>query len=687
MLISLEWLKEFISLNIDPHEIAHILTMAGLEVEAIEAVDADYVFEVNVTPNRPDCLSIHGIARELSAITGRPIMFPESDIKESRRFGTVCEFDIAIKDVLLCKRYAGRVIRDVTVSASPDWLKRRLEKCGLRHINNVVDITNYVLLELGHPLHAFDLDTLRGGIINVSIAHKGQSIVTLDGVQRKLPEESLLIWDKEMPVAIAGIMGGKDTEVTSSTKNIFLESAWFEPSSVRRTSKTLGLSSESSYRFERGADIEMIETALNRATFLISKLTGGQIQRKIDVYPERFIPKEIMVNCDKVNRVLGVEIPLHEMAEILKRLNLTIKEDKKHLKITPPSYRLDIERDSDVIEEIARLYGYQRIPSSLPKSLIGGKGVDRKSQLIAKLKQALRMFGFNEAINYSFMNSQYLDTLNIPLDDIKQRAVKIKNPLRKEDSLLRTTLIPSLIENLIHNLSHGIRYVSMFEMSVVFEDTAEALPHEPLHLSGIYYKEKTPSLWKDVAEDFYHVKGALESIFEELKIKGYSFLPSTEPFLHGGKSADVLLMNEKIGFIGALSPDVVEKLNIKPKADLIVFELNMDKLFALVSETVSYEPIPRFPCIERDIALVVDDLLRAGDIEHLIKTYPSEFIEEVSVFDSYKGRNIPDGKKSLAFSIRYRAKDKTLKDEEVENIHQSLVNYLIQKTGGGLRTS
>lgn len=681
MRVSLEWLKEFITLDIDPHETARILTMAGLEVEAIERDDEDYIFEVNVTPNRPDCLSIYGISRELSAITGRPIMFPESDIKEV----PVCEFDIVIKDIKLCKRYVGRVIRDVTISASPEWIRQRLEKCGLRHINNVVDITNYVLLELGHPLHAFDLDTLRGRIINVGKAHIGQRIVTLDGIERKLPEESLLIWDKERPVAIAGIMGGKDTEVTDSTKNIFLESAWFDPVSIRKTSKTLGLSSESSYRFERGADIGMIETSLNRTASLISKVAGGQIQRKIDVYPERFIPKEIKVNCDKVNRILGVEIPPHEMADILKRLNFNIKEEKGYLEVTPPSYRLHIQRDSDVIEEIARLYGYQRIPSSLPKSLIAGEVVTGKSILIAKVKQALRMNGFNEAINYSFMNSQYLDILNIPSDDRRRKAVTIKNPLRKEDSDLRTTLIPSLIENLIHNLSHGIRYIPMFEMSVVFEAGDEALPNEPLMLAGIYYKEKTPSLWKDVTDDFYHVKGALESIFEELKIKKYSFSPSTEPFLHGGKSADVFLMDEKIGFIGALSPNVIDLLNVKPKTDILVFELAMDKLFIPVKETISFEPLLRFPHIERDIAIIVDDSLRAGDIVNLIKTYPSEFIEEVSVFDSYKGVNIPEGKKSLAFSIRYRAKDRTLKDEEVERIHQGLIDYLIQKTGGVLR--
>lgn len=682
MRISVEWLKEIIPLNISPYEIAHKLTMAGLEVEAIEEYEGDYVLEVNVTPNRADCLSIFGIARELSALTNLPLRFPEYKVKEEYERG----FKVEIRAQDLCKRYAGRVIKGVSISESPQWLKKRLEKSNIRPINNIVDVTNYLLLELGHPLHAFDLNTLKGDKIIVDVAHRKINIITLDGTKRKLSDDSLLIWDEERPIAIAGVMGGKETEVTNSTKNIFLESAWFDPISIRRTSKKLGLTSESSYRFERGADIEMLEKALERAVFLIKTISGGQVYKKIDVYPERFIPPQIKISYEKINRILGMSIPSAEITDILKRLDLKIRQvkEKGYFRVTSPSYRLDLKRDFDLIEEVARLYGYEKISSALPKAVITAE-LNKNSDLIKKVKTILRMRGFSEAINYSFMNTEYLHLLNIPPDDKRQLAVAIKNPLRKEEAFLRTMLMPSLIQNMSHNLARGIKHISIFELSRVFENKGQILPLESLNLAGIYYKEKAPSLWKDEVEDFYVVKGAVEFIFKEFKFKEYSFIASTEPFLHHGRSADIFLDGEKIGFIGVLLPDIIERLSIKAKASPIVFEINMDKLLSETPQTITYKPIAKFPSIERDIAIVVDESVKAGEVVNLIKRYPSELIEEVSLFDFYKGRNIPQGKKSLGFSIRYRASERTLKDEEIDSIHQGLIRHLIERVGGEIR--
>lgn len=683
MRVPFEWLKEFIDITVSPEEVAERLTMIGLEVEAAERLGDDIVFEVNVTPNRPDCLSVFGIARELSATLNIPLKSPEYEIKEE---GSDADFKIEILDEGLCHRYAGRVIKDVKVSHSPEWLKNRIVKCGIRSINNIVDITNYVLLEFGHPLHAFDLDTLSDKTIRVGIAGEGNDIVTLDGVERKLPADALLIWDAKNPVAIAGIMGGVETEVTDSTNDIFLESAYFEPTSTRRTSKALGIKSESSYRFERGADIEFLSKALDRAAFLMQQIAGGRIYKKIDVYPKRFVPGSIDVRYDKVNRVLGTNISHEEMLNMIERLNIEVVKGTDSFRVKPPAFRPDLKREADIVEEIARIYGYHRIRTMIPRSVISAGNSDRKRASFSRIKESIMKAGFNEAINYSFMNDANLDILNIPAGDRRRMAISIRNPLRKEDSLLRTTLIPSIIENFIYNFSRGIKDIKIFEVSRVFEDIGRPLPLEISYLGGIYYREKKPCLWKEDAASFYLVKGMFEALFDCLHIRGYTFSPSQEPFLHPGQSCNIRVSGSGVGFLGALSPLVVDRLDLKvPKPEIIVFEMDIDKLISMVPVSPEYSPIPKFPYVERDIAIIVDDRLCAFDVENLMRAYPSELIEEVSIFDLYKGENIPEGKKSLAFTIRYRSRHRTLTEAEVEDLHRGIVKYITAETGGELR--
>ena len=684
MRVPIEWLKEFVEFSLSPEELALQLTMIGLEVESLEKVYDDTVLEVNVTPNRPDCLSILGIAREVSAMINSPLRFPEYGIHAESGPSSVA---VVIADEDLCHRYAGRDIEEVAIGASPEWMKRRLEQCGMRPINNIVDITNYVLMEMGHPLHAFDRGKLKGGKIRVARSLPRSRVTTLDGSMRDIPDGSLLIWDAERPVAVAGVMGGAETEVGEHTKHIFLESAYFLPASVRRTSKSLGLKTESAYRFERGTDIEFLEKALDRAAFLMATLAGGRVSRKVDVYPKPFEPSKITVRFERVNKILGTSITRDGMLDIMKRLGIEVlQKDTKSFTVTPPPYRRDLEREIDVVEEVARFHGYDRIPVTVPKIHISGEGTDTRHEHTSTVKNALMVEGFTEVVNYSFMNYQALDMLSLGSDDPRRRTLTLRNPLNEEESRLRTTLVPSLIQNLVVNVSTGSRDVRLFEISRVYIDQGETLPKEEHHLGVLYFKEKGPSLWKDETPDFFLVKGVVESLMRGLRIHGYTFESSSEPFLHPGKSCDIRVSGERIGFLGLLHPLIVEKLGLKvSRKEIVLLEIELDLLFNSVPKTTTYIPIPKYPEIERDVALIVDESLPAFSIMSEMRAYPSELIEDVTLFDFYKGKNIPERKKSLAFTVRYRAKDRTLTDSEIEELHAGLVAYVTTRTGGVVR--
>jgi len=689
MRISYEWLKEIVAVSAPPDEVADRLTMIGLEVEGAESVDGDTVYEVNVTPNRPDCLSSIGIARELSATYSLPLKLPEHAIPDEQ---PVSDFSVEILDPELSNRYAGRVITGVRIGESPGWMRSRLEKCGIRSINNVVDVTNYVLLEFGHPLHAFDADLLRGRKIRVgtpeTVKGKGAQvkIKTLDGAEREIPADSLLIWDALDPVAVAGVMGGAESEVAEKTKNIFLESAYFSPFSVRKTSKQLGLSSESSYRFERGTDIVFLEKALDRAALLISRIAGGTVHKIIDVYPVRYVPEPFAVRYEKINRILGTDLPNANMLAIMQNLGIPVKEKDGGFTVSPPAHRRDLKRENDIAEEIARIYGYNNIPTTGPRSRLTSGLLNRRAICLNIIREAMRKAGFSEVVNYSFMNTSSLDLLAIPEADTRRKTISICNPLSQDQAFLRTTLAPSLVANLVYNLDRGMREIEVFEIARIFESKGEILPKEEVRLGGIFYRDRLPSLWSEQAHPFYIVKGALESMFREINISDVQFFPSGEPFLHKGQSADIQISGIRTGYLGLLAPEIVEKLGLKKqKPEIVLFELNLDELLPAIPGTTLYRSIPKYPSVERDIALIVDETFQARSIEEIIRSFPTDLIEDISVFDLYKGKNIPDGKKSLAFNIIYRSAERTLTAEEVEQLHASLVAYLIEKTGGELR--
>ena len=690
MRVPLNWLREFVSFDTKPEEIASVLTMLGLEVEAIENTSDDTILDISITPNRPDCLSISGIAREVALGLGKEFRYSEINIRRP----APSDIRIIIDNEGLCPRYAGRVIRNIHVKDSPDWLKKRLEQCGLRTVNNVVDITNYVLLELGHPIHAFDLDTLKGNTIRVALAGKNQKIKTLDGIERKLSDETLLIWDSERPVAIAGIMGGLDTEVRPHTKNIFLEGAYFSPVSIRRSSKILGLKTEASYRFERGTDIEGLVFSIDRAVDLILEICGGELTDVLDEYPSKFKTSEIILRPQRLKNIIGEEVSYEEIKEILTRLGFPFTFKDGDFIVKTLSRRPDVNLEIDLIEEIARVRGYGRIPAKMPVVELTFE-INKKLKDIELIKTILRARGFSEAINYSFMDINSLKALEIPDGDERFSLVEIKNPLRKEDSYLRTTLIPSLLENLRTNIRFGIKDLMLFETARVFLKKGKGLPTvtsppmERLHLGIIKWHDSRPVLWRDHLNPFYILREVIDGLASEFMVKEVVYRASEEPFLHKGQSSDLFIRSNgndiKIGYTGIVSQRVIDRLDIKTSSPIAILEIDLDTFLSVRGSSPVYKALPRFPYIERDVAVIVDNMIPAEELRRLVLSYPSDIIESVSIFDYYRGGNIPPDKKSIGLRILYRSRERTLTEEEVEKVHNEIINSLLQKTGGSIR--
>ncbi|MGC8937947.1 MAG: phenylalanine--tRNA ligase subunit beta [Thermodesulfovibrio sp.] len=690
MKVLFSWLKEYIEGEIELKRVAESLTMAGLEVGAIEDFQGDAVVDLEITPNRADCLSLIGIAREIKAILGLKLKKPSFKIQKELK---ETNFKISIANSELCYRYAGRIVKGVKVSSSPEWLKKRLEASGIRSINNVVDVTNYVLLEYGHPLHAFDLDLIEGAQIRVGTPRdfgmNEVEITTLDGVKRKLDCHDLLIWDAVKPVAIAGIMGGANTEVTDKTVNVLLESAYFKPERIRKTSKKLGLSTEASYRFERGTDIEALKEALDRAAFLIQQFAGGEIYEAIDVYPKKIPYKNIAFNTEKICKFIGVNLSEEEILRILELLEIQLEKKDSFYIAKIPSHRQDISIEEDIAEEVARIYGYDRIPAELPQAF---KYVEENYELTKKrkfldlIRNYMISLGFSEAVNFSFMSADDLDLFEIPQNDRRRKFICLLNPLRQEESVMRTMLFPGLLKNTEKNTARGIENLKLFEIGRVFiAQQSASLPEEPVHLAVITKKEDFKSPFKDDPYDFYALKGLIDGVFRYFKINNVQYIRSKETFLHPGQSADIFVKDEKIGFIGVLSPRVLSKLDFKTKPYICITELDLDKLFSFVKTEVKYKPFSTYPPVKRDVALILPADFESQKIFELIKSFDSELIEDAFIFDVYQGKGIPEGHKSIAFRIIYRAFDRTLTAEEVDELHTKLVEKIIAHTGAILR--
>ncbi|RKY00673.1 phenylalanine--tRNA ligase subunit beta, partial [Candidatus Poribacteria bacterium] len=580
-----------------------------------EALDLPIVvLDLDLTPNRPDCLGVYGVAREISAITGNQLKPLKISFEEGET--PVEEMtSVTIEAPDLCPRYTARVILGVKVGPSPYWMKRRLEAVGLRPINNVVDVTNYVLMELGHPLHAFDYDKLAEGRIIVRRARDGERIVTLDGVERELRGDMLVIADPEKAVAIAGIIGGEETEVTEGTVNVLLESAYFNPISIRRTSKALGLTTEASYRFERGADVEGAALASARAAQLIQMLAGGTICKGMfDAYPEKIERARIRFRPERCNFLLGTEIEPSEMEGIFRRLGFGVEHNPDGtMTVDVPTFRPDVTREVDLIEEVARIYGYDRIPASLPKGEVPEPEINLRERLREIARDVMTGAGLSEAINFSFYNPKWFDMLGLGEDDPRRRTIKLRNPLSEEQSVMRTTLVPSLIENVARNVRHQTRDVKLFELARTFwvnPDDPQGLPIEREMLGGVLSGSVSTGVWCDRERepDFFDVKGIVEELLERFGITDFRFIRSNEPFLHPGRSADLIRAGRKLGFLGEVHPDVLERWEIPQRVYL--FELDFDVLVEAANLDRAFKPIPQYPKIRRDIAVLVDVDLR-----------------------------------------------------------------------------
>lgn len=641
----------------------------------------DVIFELEITPNRPDCLSMIGVCREIRAETGNTLRLPKITIEENDiDVNTVTSVTIDAPD--LCSRYAARVIQGVKIGESPEWLKKRLESIGIGVINNIVDATNFVMMEFGQPLHAFDYNKLAENRIVVRCASEGEKLTTLDEEERELTPDMLVIADADKPVALAGVMGGYDSEITDSTYDVLLESANFSASSIRSTSKKLGMHTEASYRFEREVDPEGVIPALDRATQLIVEIAGGSTCKGVvDVYPGKSELIQVQLRTDRVNFILGTKLDTPEIERILMNLGFGITQQEDNIfQVTVPSFRPDITREIDLIEEIARVYGYDKIPTSLPKGDIPVPAPDNRSVMCSRIKHFLLGAGMMESVNYSFSHPNCFDKIQVTEDNPLRKTFELQNPLSPEMSILRTTLIPSLLENAQHNHNHQIDSIALFEISTVF-----AQDSEPLRMAGIITGEIGGGVYGNPykSPDFFDVKGIVEGILEVCNISDYTLLKTEEPTFHPGRNLEVILGEKRVGIFGEAHPTVQENYELPYKAYL--FELDLEALADVVDFKIQFELIPIYPSIQRDLAIVVDQELPSDTPIELINSTGGELVESIRLFDVYKGDQVPEDKKSLAYTITYNSDTETLTDIVVNNLHDKIVNRLNQELGAELR--
>ena len=644
----------------------------------------DVVLELEITPNRPDCLSMIGVAREVSVITESPLKLPEVNVQQGTAdIQNLTSVTIDAPD--LCPRYAARVIRGVKIAPSPAWLQHRLEAIGVGTINNIVDITNYVLMEYGHPLHAFDYHRLAENRIVVRRAEPGETLKTIDAEERELTPDMLVIADAENPVALAGVMGGFDSEITDQTADVLLESAYFDPPSIRKTSKALGMHTEASHRFERGADPEGVIPAINRAAQLIVEIAGGEICAGIvDVYPGKREAINIKLRPERANFVLGTEIEEDQMRGILTRLGFVVSDA---FEVTVPTFRPDVSQEIDLVEEIARVYGFDNIPTTLPRGDIPIPKTDSKENLRGEVKTYLLQCGMMEAMNYAFYHPDVFDRIRLAPTDPLRQAVQIANPLSEDQSIMRTTLLPSLLANAQRNRNHQINDVQFFECSKVFIPNGKGeYPNEPERVAGIIVGNLGAGVYSDPFRpaDFFDVKGVVEGILDRCGISDYTIVHTDHPAFHPGRRAEIRVEDKTLCVFGEAHPEALENYDLPHKAYL--FELDFERLIDAVEPMKQFETIPIYPSVNRDLAIVLDADTPASRPTEIIKSAGGELVSSLHLFDVYTGEQVPEGKKSLAFAIEYRSTTETLRDETVDRVHGGILERLEQELGATLRS-
>ena len=645
----------------------------GTDIKKVVGLD-DYIFDISVTANRPDCQSVYGIAREVAAVLKKPLE-PLDLSYHAAGFSTCERVNVSVEAPDLCPRYIAHYVRELKIRKSPQWLRRRLALCGLRSINNVVDITNFILLELGQPMHAFDLAKISQNKICVRRAQDGEKITTLDEKEFTLTHENLVIADGSKPVALAGVMGGLNSGITDETSEVLFESAKFERANIRRTSRKLGQKSDSSARFEKGVDAYTTGIAINRALNLIETLDCGTIARdRFDIGASKTEPKVIGTTVSQINGLLGITVPKEEICSILDRLNFNVESKKDALTVTVPAYREDVDGYPDLAEEVIRMYGYDHIGGTfLEKATVTNGGLNASQRAEEEVKKILTAQGCSEIITYSFISPKDYELIRMEGDIPK--AIRIKNPIGEDMSLMRTTLIPSMLNTLVRNVRHGNEGARLYELASVYladELPLKEMPQERKTLCvGVYGPE----------EDFYTAKGLFESLAAQAGIR-FEYAASEKPFLHPGKCADILLDGEKVGFIGELAPDIAADLSVE--TSLYLGELDYAKTEKVLSRRKKYVPLPKFAEVKRDLALVAGEALTCAEIEKVIFE-GCKYVTDVRLFDVYRGVQIGEGKKSMAFSVTFTPREKAISPEDADGYVKRILKALHEKLNIELR--
>lgn len=673
MKISYKWLREYVNTKIEARKLLNILTMAGLEVTSHKKIDRDDIFEIEVTPNRPDWLSHIGVAREVAALQGKTLKLPEVSVKQELESSV----NVTIKDIKSCLFYSVRVIYNVKIGPSPKWLQKKIEAVGLRSINNVVDITNFVMMETGQPLHVFDMGKVEGKEIIVRNAERGEKLLLIDETEKDLTERNLVIADAKKPLALAGIMGGKTSEVGIETKDILLECALFNPYSIRKTVQELGAASESSYRFERGVDTGRILYASDRAASLIADIAKGKIgARKNTGYVENKM-FSVLLECAKVNEVLGTTLSSADIRRILKGLGFDVRGSSL-LEVKAPSYRIDIEKREDLIEEIARIYGYSKIPLAMPEIVVTDEKPyikeDRDKTDI--IKSILTSAGYCETITYSLISRDLVKKTRIS----EQGLISIRNPLSKEQEVMRNSLLPGALKVVSYNISRQINSVKIFELSKIYFER-DSLYNEDVSLCITDYKKRGKV--QSHSNAIYSIKGAIETLIKNMGIGQIQFEKSDHPLFVRGETLAVLSDKHMLGIIGTVNSDILDAFDIS--GDTAIADINFKELRTIADLKKQFVRLPRYPYSYRDISFSSADTVLYKDIVSLIKKKGGALIEDIEFLSEYRGRGVEIRERSLALRIIYRAKDKTLTDEEVDSVNKSVRDGIVECFSATLR--
>lgn len=665
-------------------------TSVGIQVKDVLGLN-DVILEFELTANRADCFSVLGIVREIAVLTGNSVKKPMLRLQENGDKKANELISVKIEANNLCSRFSARVLQNVKVGKSPAWIKERIEAAGVRSINNVVDVTNFVMLEFGQPMHAYDYDMLAGHVLIARQANQGEKLTTLDNVKRELNPSMLVIADSVQPAGLGGVMGGLASEVTESTKTVVLEAAAFNGANIRRTARACGLHSEASGRFERGVDVSNTVKALDRAAQLLEEMGACTVCPEIvDAYPGFELPSQVKFTSTQVNKHLGTTISSQVMVDILKRLEFEISSVKgEEITVTVPSWRNDVRCMSDIAEEISRIYGFNRIASTLPDGSMMQGGQSEEQSFVDRVKDILVAAGMNEIISFSFTHPQTFDKLNIPVDSQLRQAVEIMNPITDEFPLLRTTAVSSVLETIARNLSRKNEDLKIFEIGSVFTPKAlplTELPIEKLMLCGALTGKRTDIAWnqgKDTV-DFYDAKGVIEALFERLGIQKYTVQAGEHYAMHPGKTALFMKGKEIIAYVGEVHPQVQAQMNITKKTYL--FEMDIEKLMKYSALTCRYQSLPKYPAMSRDLALVVADDITANEVEKVIVKNAGNLLNNICLFDVYTGEQVGKGQKSLAFSLQFQSAEKTLTDAEIDPYFESIIKALEEAFNAKLRS-